>query len=355
MGAALTIAGGALFAGDAQAQRAGNVLDFDRSSWVETEVGAGDLGIDGSNPKTIEAWAYTRTFDDSAAIFALGAPGTDQLDFALRVRGDEDEGIVDEWRAQFWGGDMDFEYPSHNEWVHFALVWTGEQAIAYANATQVATWSDATLDTEPDTPFRIGWWPHRGEDQAFDGKIAEVRVWNRAVSAAELQSNMHASLNGDEDGLVGYWPLNEGSGDVAEDWAQGNDGSFEGNPEWVFEWPFVTDLTSQIVSLGQTVTLGPVEVYDAGEDATYEWFLDGEPIAGADEAGYTITDAQLDDAGTYHVVVDDERDTTPVESAHVNVDVWENLPAAGFGALALLGAALAGGGAWVARRNRARS
>ena len=347
---AAALAAGLLFAaGDAQAQRSGYALDFDGDSWIETDVDAGDLGIDGNAAKSIEAWAYTRSFN-SGGIFFLGNTGSDGIDFSLRTLTD-----ANWWRVQFWGGafDIDFEYPSENTWVHFALVHTGSETIVYADGAQIAR-EDRELDTSTEQPFRIGVWGW--EDGApwdiYDGMIAEVRVWNRAIDAAEIQANMNRSLTGDEDGLIGYWPLNEGSGDVAEDWAQGNDGSFSGNLEWVFEWPFVTDLVSQIVSMGQNVTLGPVEVYGA-EDETYTWFKDGEEIAGADEAAYTISDAQAEDSGTYHVEVDDARDDTPVESAHVSVDVWENLPGASVLSLGLLGAALAGGAAWTLRRRRA--
>ncbi len=338
----------AFIAGDAHAQRPGFVLELNGDGQrIITDASAGSMGVAGAAAKTVEAWAYTTVWDDSAAIFAFGAPGTSGHDYAFRVRGGENQ-----WRAQFWGGDLDFDFPSHEQWVHFAIAYTGTQAIAYANGQQVGTLT-RELDTAADNPFRIGWWPHRGEDQTFGGKIAEVRVWNRALSAAEIQGNMHRSLNGDEAGLVGYWPLNTSSGTTAPDLAGGNDGTFEGSPAWVFEWPFVQDLTSRIVSQGQAVTLGPVQVYAPEGDVSYQWYLDGDAIPGATESSYTIGSAVLADAGVYHVVADDDRDQTPVQSAQAQISVWENLPVGGAAGLILLGAGLAGAGAWVARRNRA--
>ncbi|GAB1543255.1 hypothetical protein NUACC21_59290 [Scytonema sp. NUACC21] len=54
-------------------------------------------------------------------------------------------------------------------------------------------------------------WTHDGY---FDGRMAEVRLWNHARSVEELQQDLHRRLEGNETGLVGYWPLNEGTGDI---------------------------------------------------------------------------------------------------------------------------------------------
>lgn len=63
----------------------------------------------------------------------------------------------------------------------------------------------------------------------FIGKIAEVRLWNVARSPAEIQAHMHHSLQGSEAGLVGYWPLDEASGDFARDLSRyGNKGRLWG-------------------------------------------------------------------------------------------------------------------------------
>ena len=45
----------------------------------------------------------------------------------------------------------------------------------------------------------------------FDGGIDEVRIWNRALTQAEIQANINAQLTSGS-GLVARWGLNEGSG-----------------------------------------------------------------------------------------------------------------------------------------------
>ncbi|MBD2594380.1 hypothetical protein H6G74_08555 [Nostoc spongiaeforme FACHB-130] len=69
-------------------------------------------------------------------------------------------------------------------------------------------------------------WP---QDGYFDGQISEVRVWNIARSQAEIQQHLHSRLAGNEDGLVGYWQLNECSGTVVADkTSRANNGTVNG-------------------------------------------------------------------------------------------------------------------------------
>jgi hypothetical protein len=55
---------------------------------------------------------------------------------------------------------------------------------------------------------------------AFVGKIHELRIWNTEVSRESSVANMNVSLIGNEDGLIGYWPMIEGNGNLAKDLAR---------------------------------------------------------------------------------------------------------------------------------------
>jgi len=50
--------------------------------------------------------------------------------------------------------------------------------------------------------------------------IHELRIWNTEVSRESSVANMNVSLVGNEDGLMGYWPMNEGNGNLAKDAAR---------------------------------------------------------------------------------------------------------------------------------------
>ena len=55
----------------------------------------------------------------------------------------------------------------------------------------------------------------------YQGLMDDVRFWNVVRTQAEVQAAMGATLTGSETGLVAYWPMDEGSGDIAYD-ATGN-------------------------------------------------------------------------------------------------------------------------------------
>ena len=61
----------------------------------------------------------------------------------------------------------------------------------------------------------MSWTGYRGS-QYFRGRIAEVRVWNRALSTGELQMNL-CGVDSQSEGLVAYWKMNEGEGHIFKD------------------------------------------------------------------------------------------------------------------------------------------
>lgn len=189
---------------------------------VNTGMDVLELGIEGNKSKTIEAWVYARGFDGGGVI-QLGRTGFARQDFSLRVANEENV-----WQGQFWDADMFFEVPgSLNSWTHFAIAYTGATINIYANG-QLAATQEVDLNTQPGNGLRVGIWRF----DAFDGAIRDVRVWNVARSAAEIESAMNGSPAG-EAGLLAWWPLNEGVQAIAND-QSGNsrDGSIV-DPLWV--------------------------------------------------------------------------------------------------------------------------
>lgn len=56
----------------------------------------------------------------------------------------------------------------------------------------------------------------------YEGEMLEARIWNKAMSAGELSRYAGKSLTGYELGLIDYYPMNEGHGDLAKDKAAGS-------------------------------------------------------------------------------------------------------------------------------------
>jgi len=53
--------------------------------------------------------------------------------------------------------------------------------------------------------------------QPFRGQIAEIRIWNKALTEAEAEWYRTASVTGNEPNLVACWTFEEGSGQIVRD------------------------------------------------------------------------------------------------------------------------------------------
>lgn len=72
------------------------------------------------------------------------------------------------------------------------------------------------------SPFCLGANYDDGEaSNNFAGRMMEVRVWNEALTPARMSETDMRRLTGYEEGLVAYYPLNEGRYDQAKDLANG--------------------------------------------------------------------------------------------------------------------------------------
>jgi hypothetical protein len=69
-----------------------------------------------------------------------------------------------------------------------------------------------------------------------NGIIHDLRVWNVARTQAQIAAARSHRLAGNEPGLVAYWPMNEGIGQIVQDkTGHGHDGGFRNAPGWVTE------------------------------------------------------------------------------------------------------------------------
>jgi len=59
-----------------------------------------------------------------------------------------------------------------------------------------------------------------GQQKHFTGELDELRIWTTVRTAAQLQDSMNVTLTGSEPGLIGYWNMDEGSGQSVNDLTQ---------------------------------------------------------------------------------------------------------------------------------------
>jgi hypothetical protein len=79
-----------------------------------------------------------------------------------------------------------------NQWTHLAGTYDGAALRLYVNGTLVATAAKTGAIQVTGNPLRIGGDTYSGE--FFPGRIDEVRIYNRALSAGEIQTDMNTPL-----------------------------------------------------------------------------------------------------------------------------------------------------------------
>lgn len=110
------------------------------------------------------------------------------------------------------------------QWTHIAMTYDGLQLRYYVNGTLVSTTNGNGAIQYSALSLRIGKAQLDQSNDGYYGYIDEVRVWNRVLSQAELQSNLYSELRGNEANLVGYWNFNDGT--AADASVQHNNGTF---------------------------------------------------------------------------------------------------------------------------------
>lgn len=103
-----------------------------------------------------------------------------------------------------------------NEWVHLTATVDGAKIRLYINGVLTVE-QDLVADVTDNTEnFRIGE-GSRFTGRSFLGRIKDVRIWDHALSDADVLAAMTNKLAGTETGLIANWPFNLSAGGVVYD------------------------------------------------------------------------------------------------------------------------------------------
>ncbi|MCT7963616.1 LamG domain-containing protein [Laspinema sp. D1] len=115
------------------------------------------------------------------------------------------------------------------DWVHLTWVKAGTEYRFYRNGTLFATQSAPERFYTDNTTYWFGKLGIGNSVAHFRGQMADIQIWNVALSEEQIKQNLQQGVTGEEPGLRHYWPLNEGEGTRVQDIAnQTNPGKIRG-------------------------------------------------------------------------------------------------------------------------------
>jgi hypothetical protein len=166
----------------------GSALSFNgASSWVTVPDAT---SLDLTNGLTLEAWVRPSTLSGwRTALLKESAGG---LSYALYAHNNTPNPAV---TVQIGGGDRSAEGTSPlplNTWTHLAATYDGAQLRLYVNGVQAGSRAQTGNIAVSAAPLRVG--GNAVWTEFFAGLIDEVRVYNRALSPAEIQADMNAPV-----------------------------------------------------------------------------------------------------------------------------------------------------------------
>ncbi|HZM74384.1 MAG TPA: LamG-like jellyroll fold domain-containing protein [Candidatus Limnocylindrales bacterium] len=180
------------------------VLSLDGAS--TNSITASGAVVNATKSFTVSAWAKlgAKTSD----LVVVSQPGFN-LEYAAGVGEDRWELVTVDTAGSVTGRARSTTVPLVGVWTHITGGYDSATRTLqiYVNGVRQGT-AIAAANVNAAGPFRIG----RGSAQYFAGGIADVRVWDRVLSASEV-----AAMSDPLTDNVGQWRMDEGSGPMAFD------------------------------------------------------------------------------------------------------------------------------------------
>jgi hypothetical protein len=174
----------------------GRALSFDGVNDLVTVADSASLDLTGA--MTLEAWVKPTALGSMwRTVVIKEQPG--QLSYALYAG----NGSGKPAGHVFTTSDLRADGPAGvalKTWTHLATTYDGATLRLYVNGTQVASKAVTGLATTSGSPLRFGGnnvWP-----EWFKGQIDNVRIYSRALTAAEIGADRTAPVSGGSSAML---------------------------------------------------------------------------------------------------------------------------------------------------------
>jgi hypothetical protein len=198
--------------------RYGEGLSFDGQSSCVTVPNSESLQL--SEEFTLEAWVKPEgNFTEEPIIFKEDENGPS---YAVGI------GVGASGKVEGYAEGEEITAPQtvqKNVWTYLAYTYDGNSMRLYVDGALAATKVVGNETFESEGPLRIGCWPGH---EYFEGRIDEVRIYERTLGGAEVAADMEAPIQTPKRGPVADYSFDEDKGAIVEDVAGENEGTVEG-------------------------------------------------------------------------------------------------------------------------------
>ena len=177
---------------------------------------------------TIEFWLNLKKYKDYSYIMDFGnGPVSDNLMVVTRKVPEHDKGNIGIFIRPFenksdWHVFESWGVIELNVWNHISITLDPNgQVHVYKNGKLIgSSIKDYEVSLPRDvlrTQNFIGKSNNGGTKNMLNGKLLDLRMWNRPLREEEIFSRMHQRLTGREEHLWAYWPMTESKGEIVKD------------------------------------------------------------------------------------------------------------------------------------------
>lgn len=180
----------------------------------------------GTSDFTVSAWAYNTEATAFSENWLYGKGYNADADYGLFIRNTDNN-----YHVFSNGGDVAITpasgtEPLFNQWQHIVMTKKGSTVSVYSNGKLAG--STTVVGKSTSNPFTIGAWGATPPIKPWEGKIDETRVYNRALSPAEIEA-----LYNWAPGPILYYNNDAGQGSTNYDAStNGYNGTLGSSPKW---------------------------------------------------------------------------------------------------------------------------